>query len=66
VPGKRDRRPGFRAKNRDIAALGALDHDIGLGRAQEIQISDVRDFGGDRIPDLRRPVRAIQHVAGVR
>jgi hypothetical protein len=65
-PVERDRRPGFRAENRDVAPLGALDDDIRFGRTLKILVGDVRDLARDRIPDLGRPVCAIERVACVR
>jgi hypothetical protein len=50
----------------DVAALGALDHDVGLVRALKIGVGDVDDLPGDRVPDLHLPVGAIQRIAGVR
>ena len=58
--------PDFVPRTVDVAALGALDHDIRLGRAVQVRIGDTHDRAGDRVPDLHLPLRPIQRLAGLR
>ncbi len=51
--------------NRRVALLGALDHDVSLGRALEIRIRGTRYLRCDRVSDLHLPMGAIENRTGL-
>ena len=58
-PREGDGRPGLRSKNRGVAEVGALDHDIGLRLTLQVGVGRADDRARDRVVGLNRPMRAV-------